>query len=86
MAFPALVLCPGAVRPHFPACLLAAGRCQESGGTPTVTNSYYHDSIGVAVPPWNLTTTWGTNGELTRFDNVLMAFWVLFQVSIFRVY
>ena len=38
-------------------------------------------SLNVTVPQWTQTSTWGVNGVLTRFDNVLMAIWVLLQVG-----
>ena len=59
--------------------MLAAGRCQA--GVQAINTSYYHNSINVPVPQWNVTTTWGSNGVLMRFDNVIMAFWVLSQVE-----
>lgn len=33
------------------------------------------------MPPWQLETTWGSNGNNNRFDNVLMSLWVLFQIA-----
>jgi hypothetical protein len=32
----------------------------------------------VEVPPWELTTSW--TRDLRRFDNIINALWVLFQV------
>ena len=56
-------------------------RCDANDGSQVITNSYYHDSINVTVPPWQMNTTWGANGILNRFDNVIMSLWVLFQVG-----
>ena len=33
------------------------------------------------VPPWSLESSWGANGFLPRFDNVIMALWTLYQVQ-----
>jgi hypothetical protein len=44
----------------------------------TVTSSYYHSSLGVDVPAYNLTTSWGA--DFNRFDNVGTSLWVLMQV------
>ena len=56
-------------------------RCEANSGMQTITNSYYHDSINVTVPAWQLNSTWGANGVLPRFDNPIMALWTLFQVN-----
>jgi hypothetical protein len=57
----------------------------EAGGTGTVnvTTSYYHSSLNLAqpFPSYQMTTQWGANGILPRFDNVIMALWVLFQIA-----
>jgi len=55
--------------------------CEANDGSQTITSSYYHSQIGVAVPPWTLDTQWGSNGVLNRFDNVIMAIWVLIQMA-----
>ena len=60
-------------------------RCEANSGSQVITNSYYHDSINVTVPPWQMNTTWGANGGLNRFDNVIMSLWVLFQVRFFTL-
>lgn len=57
-------------------------RCEDSDGQHTVNTSIYHAALNVTVPEWQVNTTWGANGVLTRFDNVLMALWVLLQVSL----
>ena len=56
-------------------------RCEANSGSQTITNSWYHDSINVTVPAWHLSTTWTANSVLLRFDNVIMALWVLLNVS-----
>ena len=70
---------------HVEAILMAATsfytcRCEDNGGLQSITTSNYHESINVTVPLWQLNTTWGDNGILSRFDNVIMALWTLFQV------
>lgn len=41
----------------------------------------YHDSIGVAVPPFNITgLSWVT--PLRNFDNFAVSLWVLFVMSL----
>lgn len=64
-----------------PYYLVASGNinktwCQANGGNQTITTSYYHADIGVTVPPWNLETVWGANGNLNRFDNVSCSFYI----------
>ena len=56
-------------------------RCESNSGSQNITNSWYHDSINVTMPPYQLSTTWGANGILSRFDKVIMAIWVLFPVG-----
>ena len=55
-------------------------RCEANDGYQNISNSWYYDSINVTMPPWQLNSTWGANGVLARFDNVIMSLWVLFQV------
>ena len=55
--------------------------CEANDGTQVINSSYYHSSIGVSVPEWSQATNWGANGNLARFDNVVMALWVLFQIG-----
>ncbi|GAX86028.1 hypothetical protein CEUSTIGMA_g13443.t1 [Chlamydomonas eustigma] len=55
--------------------------CEADGGIHNITHSYYHDMINVAVPKWQLSTSWGANGQLARFDNLIMALWVLFWMT-----
>eukprot|EP00983_Pelagomonas_calceolata_P060773 1146520-Pelagomonas_calceolata.AAC.6 len=54
-------------------------RCESSDskrdGPRTITASHYHSQIGVAVPPYELLTSW--TRDLRRFDNVVTALWVL---------
>jgi hypothetical protein len=57
-------------------------RCEDDGGNHNITNSYYHASLNITVPEWSLSATWGANEILQRFDNVIMALWVLFQVQL----
>ena len=38
------------------------------------------------MPPWQLNTTWGSGGNLLRFDNVYQALWVLFQAGCTSLY
>lgn len=58
----------------------ACARCDSNGGQQLVNTSYYHAALSVPVPSWQLNTSWGANGLLTRFDNVMQALWVLMQV------
>lgn len=58
----------------------ACARCESNGGQQLVNTSYYHAALSVPVPSWQLNTSWGANGLLTRFDNVMQALWVLMQV------
>ncbi|GAX82517.1 hypothetical protein CEUSTIGMA_g9944.t1 [Chlamydomonas eustigma] len=55
--------------------------CEADGGIHNITHSYYHDMINVTVPQWQTSTTWGANGQLARFDNLIMALWVLFWMT-----
>ena len=56
--------------------------CQANGGSQNISASYYHNSIGVRVPTWQLSdNNWGANGNINRFDNVVMALFVLFEVA-----
>ncbi|KAG1653438.1 hypothetical protein FOA52_010471 [Chlamydomonas sp. UWO 241] len=69
-----------------PYYLLSSGNinktwCNTDDGQQTITTSYYHSALGVDVPPWTLDTKWGDNGNLNRFDNVIMALWVLIQMA-----
>jgi len=48
-------------------------------GPRTITASHYHSQIGVAVPPYELLTSW--TRDLRRFDNVVTALWVLYQMA-----
>ncbi len=61
-------------------------RCEESDhhreGSRIITTSHYHSRIGVEVPPYELTTSW--TRDLRRFDNVITALWVLYQVRVRR--
>lgn len=69
-----------------PSYLVASGNidqgwCESNDGIQLINTSYYHSSINVPVPQWSQGTTWGANGNLARFDNVIMALWVLFQIG-----
>ena len=55
-------------------------RCEANSGSQTIVNSWYHDSINVTVPAWQMSTTWTATSVLFRFDNAIMALWVLLTV------
>ena len=81
-ADPENVLIPGL----DPAYLVSQGNidqswCESNSGLQLINTSYYHSAINVTVPQWTQETNWGANGNLARFDNVVMALWVLFQIG-----
>ncbi len=62
-------------------CFAPYCRCIENNGNQTISTSYYHEPLNITVPSWSVNTTWGSNGVLARFDNVIMALWVLVQIA-----
>ena len=74
----------GVVDPYY---LVPRGNIDKSwclgdhNSSHVITTDYYHSSINVAVPPWQLVTTWGANGVYARFDNLLMSLVTLFQIT-----
>lgn len=50
-------------------------------GSQNITTDVYHQSINVSVPPWQVSTSWGANGVLQRFDNLFQSLWSLFQIA-----
>jgi hypothetical protein len=50
-------------------------------GSQNITTDTYHESINVSVPQWQISTNWGANGYLQRFDNVFQSLWTLFQIA-----
>ena len=50
-------------------------------GSRIISTDYYHYSINVSVPMWQISTKWGANGYLQRFDNIAMSLWTLFQIA-----
>lgn len=67
------------LRPDKDTCETFLPRCDADGNVKVVESSYYHSTLNVSVPAWEINTTWTTT-DLHRFDNVLMSIWVLFQV------
>eukprot|EP00798_Chlamydomonas_sp_ICE-L_P030252 gene30252-35240_t len=51
--------------------------CED--GVHVITHSEYHAELGVDVPAWDVMTNW--QADLFRFDNVLMALWVLYSMA-----
>ena len=63
---------------------VCAQRCEATDihrdNTRTIDTSHYHAPLGVDVPPREITTSW--TQDLRRFDNVISALWVLYQVRV----
>ncbi len=73
---------PPLQRPPLSLRPVNACRCEQSDtkrdGFRIINQSHYHSAIGVTLPPYELTTSW--TRDLRRFDNVITALWVLYQV------
>lgn len=75
----------GVLDPYY---LLPSGNINKSwclgdgSSTRVITTDYYHSSINVTVPAWQVDVTWGANGVSARFDNLIMSFVTLFEITV----